>query len=165
MCVLFVIAPSSCLRTAGKRRQNLNSQESSAGEPTAPGGGLRLVRAPGANRWRRFSRASASSTRIRCLGLRIRSSRRFGDFTWRVWSPRTIIAVRGRQAQHVIDQGQVQPPAGIRDWRIQAECYEFRVVVEVPFVEWTRDRALRHSEFVAIRDDKRPADVHREHGA
>jgi len=37
-----------------------------------------------------------------------------------------------------------------------------RLVVEVSFVEWTRDGALRHSEFVAIRDDKRPADVRRE---
>ena len=36
-----------------------------------------------------------------------------------------------------------------------------KVVVEVSFVEWTRDGALRHSEFVAIRDDKRPSDVHR----
>jgi bifunctional non-homologous end joining protein LigD len=39
-----------------------------------------------------------------------------------------------------------------------------RVVVEVSFVEWTRDGALRHSEFVGIRDDKLPADVHREQG-
>ena len=36
------------------------------------------------------------------------------------------------------------------------------VVVEVSFVEWTRDGALRHSEFVAIRDDKRPTDVRRD---
>ena len=36
-----------------------------------------------------------------------------------------------------------------------------KVVVEVSFVEWTRDGALRHSEFVAIRDDKRAGDVHR----
>jgi bifunctional non-homologous end joining protein LigD len=37
-----------------------------------------------------------------------------------------------------------------------------RVVVEVSFVEWTRDGALRHSEFVAVRDDKRATDVHRD---
>jgi bifunctional non-homologous end joining protein LigD len=37
-----------------------------------------------------------------------------------------------------------------------------KVVVEVSFVEWTRDNALRHSEFVAVRDDKRPADVTRD---
>jgi bifunctional non-homologous end joining protein LigD len=37
-----------------------------------------------------------------------------------------------------------------------------RVVVEVSFVEWTRDGVLRHSEFVAIRDDKRPSGVGRE---
>ena len=36
-----------------------------------------------------------------------------------------------------------------------------RVVIEVSFVEWTRDGALRHSEFVALRDDKRPSDVGR----
>jgi bifunctional non-homologous end joining protein LigD len=37
-----------------------------------------------------------------------------------------------------------------------------RVVVEVSFVEWTRDGALRHSSFVGIRTDKRPIEVHRE---
>jgi bifunctional non-homologous end joining protein LigD len=36
-----------------------------------------------------------------------------------------------------------------------------RVVIEVSFVEWTRDGALRHSQFVALRDDKRPSDVTR----
>jgi bifunctional non-homologous end joining protein LigD len=37
-----------------------------------------------------------------------------------------------------------------------------RLVVEVSFVEWTRDGALRHSQFVAIRDDKRPSQVGKE---
>src|SRR5262245_9568940 len=37
-----------------------------------------------------------------------------------------------------------------------------KVVVEISFVEWTRDGALRHSEFIAIREDKKPRDVHRE---
>jgi len=37
-----------------------------------------------------------------------------------------------------------------------------RVVVEVSFVEWTRDGALRHSQFVALRTDKRARDVRRE---
>jgi bifunctional non-homologous end joining protein LigD len=37
-----------------------------------------------------------------------------------------------------------------------------RLVVEVSFVEWTRDGALRHSEFLAIRDDKRPREVRRD---
>ena len=37
-----------------------------------------------------------------------------------------------------------------------------RVVVEVSFVEWTRDGVLRHSEFVGVREDKKPSDVHRE---
>jgi bifunctional non-homologous end joining protein LigD len=38
---------------------------------------------------------------------------------------------------------------------------EPRLVIEVSFVEWTRDGALRHSEFVALRDDKRASDVGR----
>jgi bifunctional non-homologous end joining protein LigD len=37
-----------------------------------------------------------------------------------------------------------------------------RIVVEVSFVEWTRDGALRHSQFVSIRDDKCPTDVGRD---
>ena len=37
-----------------------------------------------------------------------------------------------------------------------------RLVVEVSFVEWTRDGALRHSQFVAIREDKRPSQVRKE---
>lgn len=36
------------------------------------------------------------------------------------------------------------------------------VVVEVSFVEWTRDGLLRHPEFVAIRADKPPREVKRE---
>jgi bifunctional non-homologous end joining protein LigD len=36
------------------------------------------------------------------------------------------------------------------------------VVVEISFVEWTRDSILRHSEFVGVRDDKKPRDVRRE---
>ena len=37
-----------------------------------------------------------------------------------------------------------------------------KLVIEVSFVEWTRDGALRHSEFVGIRTDKRPAEVRRD---
>jgi DNA ligase D-like protein (predicted ligase) len=37
-----------------------------------------------------------------------------------------------------------------------------RLVAEVSFVEWTRDGSLRHPSFIALRDDKRPRDVHRE---
>jgi bifunctional non-homologous end joining protein LigD len=37
-----------------------------------------------------------------------------------------------------------------------------KVVVEVSFVEWTRDGALRHSEFVGIRTDKHASDVRRD---
>jgi bifunctional non-homologous end joining protein LigD len=36
------------------------------------------------------------------------------------------------------------------------------VVVEVGFVEWTAESLLRHSTFVGIRKDRRPADVRRE---
>jgi bifunctional non-homologous end joining protein LigD len=35
-------------------------------------------------------------------------------------------------------------------------------VIEVAFVEWTREGLLRHSRFVGLRQDKRPTDVHRE---
>jgi bifunctional non-homologous end joining protein LigD len=37
-----------------------------------------------------------------------------------------------------------------------------RLVVEVSFVEWTRDALLRHSQFVGLRRDKKPQDVGRE---
>ena len=36
------------------------------------------------------------------------------------------------------------------------------IVVEVSFVEWTRDGLLRHPEFVAMRTDKLPREVTRE---
>jgi DNA ligase D-like protein (predicted ligase) len=36
------------------------------------------------------------------------------------------------------------------------------VVVEVSFVEWTRDGLLRHAEFISLRDDKSPREVRRE---
>jgi len=39
---------------------------------------------------------------------------------------------------------------------------EPRLVVEVSFVEWTRDGLLRHPEFIAIRTDKPPRAVKRE---
>jgi ATP-dependent DNA ligase len=39
-----------------------------------------------------------------------------------------------------------------------------KIVVEVSFVEWTDDRLLRHPEFVAVRDDKRPREIRREDG-
>jgi len=37
-----------------------------------------------------------------------------------------------------------------------------RQVVEVAFVEWTRDGLLRHPKFVGVRDDKAARDVRRE---
>jgi ATP-dependent DNA ligase len=36
------------------------------------------------------------------------------------------------------------------------------IVVEVAFVEWTRDGLLRHPRFIATRDDKPVRDVRRE---
>jgi bifunctional non-homologous end joining protein LigD len=36
------------------------------------------------------------------------------------------------------------------------------IVVEVSFVEWTRDRLLRHPEFIGVRDDKSPREIRRE---
>jgi bifunctional non-homologous end joining protein LigD len=36
------------------------------------------------------------------------------------------------------------------------------IVVEVSFVEWTRDGSLRHASFEGFRDDKPPRDVVRE---
>jgi bifunctional non-homologous end joining protein LigD len=38
------------------------------------------------------------------------------------------------------------------------------VVVQVSFVEWTRDTNLQHAAFVALRNDKQPSDVRRETG-
>ena len=37
-----------------------------------------------------------------------------------------------------------------------------KIVVEVSFVEWTRDGLLRHPEFIGVRDDKRPTEIRRE---
>lgn len=37
-----------------------------------------------------------------------------------------------------------------------------RIVVEVSFVEWTRDGLLRHPEFIGVRDDKPPREIQRE---
>jgi len=44
----------------------------------------------------------------------------------------------------------------------QLRWVEPRVVVEVSFVEWARDGLLRHSEFVALREDKSASDVRRD---
>ena len=37
-----------------------------------------------------------------------------------------------------------------------------QLVGQFEFVEWTEDGHLRHSRFVALRDDKEPKDVRRE---
>lgn len=37
------------------------------------------------------------------------------------------------------------------------------LVAQIGFTEWTRAGLLRHPRFLGLRDDKRPADVVREH--
>ena len=39
-----------------------------------------------------------------------------------------------------------------------------KIVVEVSFVEWTRDGLLRHPEFIGVRENKKPREVRREEG-
>jgi bifunctional non-homologous end joining protein LigD len=34
-----------------------------------------------------------------------------------------------------------------------------KLVAQIAFTEWTRDRSLRHSKFVALREDKDPKEV------
>jgi bifunctional non-homologous end joining protein LigD len=43
-----------------------------------------------------------------------------------------------------------------------AHWVEPALVAEIKFTEWTADGKLRHPVYVGLRDDKRPADVHRE---
>jgi bifunctional non-homologous end joining protein LigD len=45
-----------------------------------------------------------------------------------------------------------------------AKCRWLRpqLVVQVEFAEWTPTNHLRHSKFIAVRDDKEPKEVHRE---
>ena len=46
-----------------------------------------------------------------------------------------------------------------------AECRWVKpeLVGQFEFAEWTPDNHLRHSRFVALREDKNPRDVVREH--
>jgi ATP-dependent DNA ligase len=37
-----------------------------------------------------------------------------------------------------------------------------KLVAQVAFIGWTRDGSLRHSKFVALREDKDPKEVVRE---
>ena len=37
-----------------------------------------------------------------------------------------------------------------------------KLVAQIAFTEWTRDGSLRHSKFVAVREDKDPKEVLRE---
>ena len=36
------------------------------------------------------------------------------------------------------------------------------IVVEISFVEWTRDGLLRHAEFMGVRTDKAPREIRRD---
>jgi bifunctional non-homologous end joining protein LigD len=62
------------------------------------------------------------------------------------------------------------PTSGTRHWGEGITAEEMtaltwvkpKLVAEVSFVEWTRDGSLRHASFIALREDKRPRDVHRE---
>jgi len=53
--------------------------------------------------------------------------------------------------------------AGLTDTKM-AECRWLKpeLVAQFEFVEWTEDAHLRHSRFMALRDDKKPRDVRRE---
>ena len=44
----------------------------------------------------------------------------------------------------------------------QAHWVAPKLVAQVRFTEWTRDGSMRHPAFLGLRDDKRPADCHRE---
>ena len=45
-----------------------------------------------------------------------------------------------------------------------AECIwlQPKLIAQFEFVEWTSDAHLRHSKFIALREDKKPEDVRRE---
>ncbi|HEY3820422.1 MAG TPA: non-homologous end-joining DNA ligase [Polyangiaceae bacterium] len=44
----------------------------------------------------------------------------------------------------------------------RAHWVQPELVAQVRFTEWTRDGSMRHPAFLGLRDDKRPADCHRE---
>jgi ATP-dependent DNA ligase len=44
----------------------------------------------------------------------------------------------------------------------QCRRLEPKLVCQVAFVEWTDAEHLRHCTFIAVRDDKRPAEIVRE---
>ena len=48
-----------------------------------------------------------------------------------------------------------------------AECRWLKpvLVAQFEFVEWTSDQHLRHSRFMALREDKKAKDVRREYEA
>jgi ATP-dependent DNA ligase len=43
-----------------------------------------------------------------------------------------------------------------------AKWVQPKLVLQIAFVEWTKDLLLRHPRFIAIRNDKRPNEVVRE---
>jgi bifunctional non-homologous end joining protein LigD len=87
-------------------------------------------------------------------------------------TPRTRAEVFERIREHTISACpfvNLPNSAGKRHWGegITAEdmttlrWVKPRVVVDVAFTEWTAGGNLRHASFVALRDDKAAADVHR----
>jgi ATP-dependent DNA ligase len=39
-----------------------------------------------------------------------------------------------------------------------------KLVAQIEFTDWTKGNHLRHSRFVALRDDKKASEVIKEHG-
>jgi ATP-dependent DNA ligase len=59
-------------------------------------------------------------------------------------------------------QAQLSSDAAIVNASVTNDCVKPKIVVEVSFVEWTRDGLLRHPEFVGVRADKSPREVLRD---
>jgi bifunctional non-homologous end joining protein LigD len=61
-----------------------------------------------------------------------------------------------------------EPASARRGEAITAEVMEKiqwlrpKLVAQIEFTEWTRGNHLRHSRFVALRDDKKPSEVVKE---
>ena len=66
-------------------------------------------------------------------------------------------------SRNLKDATRLYPTVAQEVARLHAESVP-RIVVEVSFVEWTREGLLRHPEFVGLRGDKSPREVGREDG-
>ncbi|HEX4477580.1 MAG TPA: DNA ligase D, partial [Polyangiaceae bacterium] len=71
---------------------------------------------------------------------------------------RTLKDLARRLKPLIVKQSPVVNPPRVKDvtWVKPA------LVAEVAFAEWTSDGSMRHPSFVGLRDDKKPAEVHRE---